>query len=226
MFCTKCGSIVPEAAAFCRECGQPVSGQPIPPEGAVPLVATDVFASPPAAAAQAVGTLPLIAVPNAVILPAPYAGFWLRFVAYVIDSAIVAVAFGVVVAIAIASVGLRFFRGFAPGLYDRPVNPFFPVATLGVILVLLPITILITWLYFALMESSQHQGTLGKMALGLLVTDLQGQRISFARASGRFFAKFITGLIPLFIGYLMAGFTEKRQALHDMIAGCLVLKRV
>jgi uncharacterized RDD family membrane protein YckC len=76
------------------------------------------------------------------------------------------------------------------------------------------------------MESSAHQGTLGKIALGLFVTDLQGRRISFGRASGRFFAKIITGLIPFFIGYIMAGFTEKRQALHDMIAGCLVLKKV
>jgi uncharacterized RDD family membrane protein YckC len=61
--------------------------------------------------------------------------------------------------------------------------------------------------------------------LGLFVTDLQGRRVSFARATGRFFSKIITGLIPFFIGYIMAGFTEKRQALHDMIAGCLVLKK-
>jgi uncharacterized RDD family membrane protein YckC len=57
------------------------------------------------------------------------------------------------------------------------------------------------------------------------VTDLQGRRITFARASGRFFAKIITGLIPLGIGYIMAGFTEKKQALHDMIASCLVLRK-
>jgi uncharacterized RDD family membrane protein YckC len=102
----------------------------------------------------------------------------------------------------------------------------FPAAMLGVIFVLLPITVVVTWLYFASMESSERQGTLGKMALGLFVTDMHGKRISFARASGRFFAKFITGLIPFFIGYIMAGFTEKKQALHDMIAGCLVLKKV
>jgi uncharacterized RDD family membrane protein YckC len=76
------------------------------------------------------------------------------------------------------------------------------------------------------MEASARQGTLGKIALGLFVTDLEGRRITFARATGRFFAKIVTGLIPFFIGYIMAGFTEKRQALHDMIAGCLVLKKV
>jgi uncharacterized RDD family membrane protein YckC len=75
------------------------------------------------------------------------------------------------------------------------------------------------------MESSRHQGTLGKMTLGLIVTDLQGRPIGFAVASGRYFAKIITGLIPLGIGYAMAGFTEKKQALHDMIASCLVLRR-
>jgi uncharacterized RDD family membrane protein YckC len=63
------------------------------------------------------------------------------------------------------------------------------------------------------------------MALGLTVTDLQGRRVTFARASGRFFSKLITGLIPLAIGYIMAGFTEKKQALHDMIASCLVLRK-
>jgi uncharacterized RDD family membrane protein YckC len=72
------------------------------------------------------------------------------------------------------------------------------------------------------MESSPLQATIGKLAVGLRVTDLQGQRISFGRATGRFFAKWLSGAI-LLIGYLMAGFTEKKQALHDRIAGCLVL---
>jgi uncharacterized RDD family membrane protein YckC len=73
------------------------------------------------------------------------------------------------------------------------------------------------------MESSSKQATLGKMALALKVTDLQGRRISFARATGRHFAKIISGMI-LLIGYIMAGFTERKQALHDMIAGTLVIR--
>jgi uncharacterized RDD family membrane protein YckC len=76
------------------------------------------------------------------------------------------------------------------------------------------------------MESSSYQGTLGKMALGLTVTDLEGRQISFGRATGRYFSKIITGFIPLGIGYAMAGFTEKKQALHDIIAGCLVLRKI
>jgi uncharacterized RDD family membrane protein YckC len=52
-----------------------------------------------------------------------------------------------------------------------------------------------------------------------------GRRVSFGRATGRHFAKIITNMVPAFIGYIMAGFTERKQALHDMIAGCLVLRR-
>jgi len=74
------------------------------------------------------------------------------------------------------------------------------------------------------MESSELQATLGKMALGICVTDKYGNRISFGRATGRHFAKIISSL-TLGIGYLAAAFTEKKQALHDIIAGCLVLKR-
>jgi uncharacterized RDD family membrane protein YckC len=75
-----------------------------------------------------------------------------------------------------------------------------------------------------LMESSAKQATVGKMALGLVVTDLNGNRITFARATGRYFGKALSSLI-LHIGYLMAGFTPKKQALHDIIAECLVVKQ-
>jgi len=74
------------------------------------------------------------------------------------------------------------------------------------------------WLYEAGMESSSKQATLGNMALAVKVTDLHGRRISFAPATGQHFAKILSGMI-LLIGYIMAGFTERKQALHDMIAG-------
>jgi uncharacterized RDD family membrane protein YckC len=79
-----------------------------------------------------------------------------------------------------------------------------------------------SWLYHTWMESSRYQATLGKMALGIIVTDLYGNRISFARANGRFFGKWISGMV-MNVGYLMAAFTEKKQALHDILAGCLVV---
>ncbi|MFK0735298.1 MAG: RDD family protein [Gloeotrichia echinulata GP01] len=84
--------------------------------------------------------------------------------------------------------------------------------------------IVIAWLYYALLESSDQQATLGKQALGIIVTDLEGNKISFGRATGRYFSKWISSLI-FAIGYIMAAFTEKKQALHDIIAGTLVVKK-
>ena len=80
------------------------------------------------------------------------------------------------------------------------------------------------WLYFAIMESSSSQATFGKKALGIKVTDLQGNRISFGNATGRYFGKFISFII-LGTGYLMVAFTEKKQGLHDKMAGCLVVNK-
>jgi uncharacterized RDD family membrane protein YckC len=84
---------------------------------------------------------------------------------------------------------------------------------------------MMSWIYYALLESSVWQATIGKKLLGLKVTDLAGNRISFARASGRFFGKILSGMI-LGIGFLMAGFTQRKQALHDILAGCLVLRQL
>ena len=83
--------------------------------------------------------------------------------------------------------------------------------------------LVVAWLYYALQESSAAQATLGKRAIGLRVTDLEGRRISFARATGRFFAKIPSALF-LLIGFLMQPFTARKQALHDIVAGTLVLK--
>ncbi len=80
------------------------------------------------------------------------------------------------------------------------------------------------WLYFAGMESSAKQGTLGKLALGIKVTDTAGMPIGFGRATGRHFGKILSTLIVL-IGFIMAGVTERKQALHDLLAECLVVNR-
>ncbi len=80
------------------------------------------------------------------------------------------------------------------------------------------------WLYHTAMESSRYRATLGKLAMGSIVTDLNGNRISFARANGRFFGKWISSAV-FNIGYLVAAFTEKKQALHDILAGCLVIQK-
>ncbi len=80
------------------------------------------------------------------------------------------------------------------------------------------------WLYFALMESSPKQATLGKMALRLIVTDLNGERVTFGRASGRYWGMILSAF-TLGIGFFMCGWTQKRQCLHDILSGCLVLKK-
>lgn len=80
------------------------------------------------------------------------------------------------------------------------------------------------WLYWAGMESSARQATIGKQTMNIYVTDIFGQRISFMRATGRYFAKILSGLIFL-IGYFMAGFTARKQALHDILANTLVIDR-
>ena len=80
------------------------------------------------------------------------------------------------------------------------------------------------WLYEAFMTSSEWQATVGKRVMSVVVTDLNGSRMSFARATGRHFAKYISVFL-LGIGFLIAAFSEKKQALHDMIAETLVIKR-
>jgi uncharacterized RDD family membrane protein YckC len=214
MYCSKCGTAIAQGAVFCSSCGQPVG----PP-----------FASAPSAPVS--GTpVPPIPGPYSGVSPAPrfpqsaYAGFWLRVVAHLIDGLLAGIAFAIVFLAGIAAVGIGYFKDLIRET-NNPEDILTP-GLLAIIFLLCAISIVMMWIYYALMESSSHQGTLGKMALGLIVTDLEGRRINFARASGRYFAKIITGLIPLGIGYMMAGFTEKKQALHDMIASCLVLRKV
>jgi uncharacterized RDD family membrane protein YckC len=87
-----------------------------------------------------------------------------------------------------------------------------------------PVLFVVGWLYFAIMESSEKQATLGKMALNIIVTDMEGKRISFGKATGRYFAKILSAII-LYIGFLMVAFTDKKQGLHDMLANTLVLNK-
>lgn len=154
-----------------------------------------------------------------------YAGFWKRFVAYLIDSIIISVASGILLIPFLAVIGLGVFSLHDADLsYDSDTAIGFIIAMIAGYLVLIAGLAVAGWLYFALMESSSQQGTLGKMALGIKVTDMNGGRISFGRATGRYFAKFISSL-TLCIGYMMAGFTQQKQSLHDIVAGCLVIHK-
>jgi uncharacterized RDD family membrane protein YckC len=216
MFCSSCGAQTADGSAFCGACGRPMVGYSL---GAA--------ATPAAAAAYAGGdAVALAGVPESA--SRAYAGFWLRFVAHVIDSLLFSVVVVVLGAIVVGFIGIgsirEQFEEMGRGVNQQ--NPAFPAFLIVMIFTLVLCGLIIGWLYYAGMESSEHQGTLGKMALGLLVTDINGQRVSFGRASGRYWAKLITGMVPLYIGFIMAGFTEKKQALHDMIASCLVLRKV
>jgi uncharacterized RDD family membrane protein YckC len=98
------------------------------------------------------------------------------------------------------------------------------VALAGSMMLLVAIAFVGQWLYFALFESGAMQATPGKRALGLKVVDDDGARIGFGRASGRFFGKIVSGAV-FYIGFLMVGFSERKQALHDMMANTLVVFR-
>lgn len=87
----------------------------------------------------------------------------------------------------------------------------------------IPIGAIFTWLYYALAESSPKQATPGKILMGIKVTDLQGDKISFLKASIRFWLK-ILSFFTILIGYIMAAYTKKKQTLHDKISKCLVIK--
>jgi uncharacterized RDD family membrane protein YckC len=144
----------------------------------------------------------------------PYGGFWIRFVAFVIDA--IAVGIVTVPGSTLIAVVLS-VAGSAVAMPDMGVHAVRFIASAA-------FSVVVNWIYEASLESSSYQATLGKMALGLKVTDLEGRRISFARATGRHFAKIISGM-TLLIGYIIAGFNARKQALHDMIAGTLVRRQ-
>jgi uncharacterized RDD family membrane protein YckC len=144
------------------------------------------------------------------VQPPAYAGFWWRFLAYLVDAALMSVVF--------LPLGVIVGMGLAASSGD--VNSqLFPAINFG----LNGFEILLMWLYYAFFESSSWQGTIGKKVVGLRVTDMNGNRTSFRRATGRYFGMILSGMI-CFIGWLMIAFTEKKQGLHDLLAGTLVVK--
>ncbi|WP_156645425.1 RDD family protein [Lentibacillus sp. JNUCC-1] len=147
-----------------------------------------------------------------------YAGFWMRFAAYMID--------GVILAIPMMIIG---FIGFFIGaILIEMTNPYmtayeYDSAMTGIVIIIYLIAGILGVLYFAGMHASKWQGTVGKKVVGIKVINEDGGRISFLKGVGRYFALFISGMI-FYIGFIMAGFTSKKQALHDMMAKTLVVK--
>jgi uncharacterized RDD family membrane protein YckC len=211
VYCSKCGAAMADGAAFCSACGQAFS---------VAVIAARARGMDAVAAVPAYAGVPAIA---AAVPRVEYAGFWLRVLAFFIDNVVIAVGIFAVVIPLIFLTGLGAFLSHIRSEEDlNDAGPFFII---GVIFLAATASLVVTWLYHALLESSEWQATLGKKALGMVVTDMAGRRVSFGRATGRHFGKIITNMVPLFIGYFMAGFTARKQALHDMLAGCVVLRR-
>lgn len=218
IYCNRCGAQNSALAKFCSNCGTPFTTD------AASATATPAGINPsPQGPAQP--SSPPLTVPTAYAAPVPppmyvsptgatrYGGFWIRFVAVIIDAIVVGLVTGPV----------SLIIGIVLGLAGHAVSMPNEGAQLASFVITFAFSTLASWIYEAALESSKYQATLGKMALGLKVTDLEGRRISFLRATARHFAKILSGLI-LMIGFIMAGFTERKQALHDMIAGTLVVR--
>lgn len=132
-----------------------------------------------------------------------YAGFWRRVLAYLIDGTILGGVGGIVTL----------------GVYTVAPTDLQSLANIS------PVSAAIAWAYFALLESSPARGTLGKLALNLFVGDKHGDPITFWRASARYYLKMLSWL-TLGLGFVLAGFTPRKRALHDMLAGTVVLRNV
>lgn len=161
---------------------------------------------------QSPGVIPAIS-ELAALPPRPgFAGFWLRAVACIIDTILIVTIF-ILVASFFPSTFEKLLPTNSTSFLDMPRPAPLVIAILAGL----------GCLYYSVFEASSWQATPGKRILRLYVTDLNGQRITFGRAVIRNLARQISGIF--FIGYFIAGFTEKKQALHDFIASCLVLRR-
>jgi uncharacterized RDD family membrane protein YckC len=200
MYCHKCGAQNDDQAAFCDKCGAALTNMR-------PMVSATAAPSPTSPES---GPAPPL-YPAAV----EYAGFWKRLAAALIDGILLIGTYFV----------LTFLFSFVYYSVTGDDEEEMSDATATVIGYTAGAAVaMLGWLYYAFMESSAKQATLGKMALGIMVTDGQGRRVSFARATGRYFGKIISNII-LYIGYIMIAFTAKKQGLHDIMADCLVVKK-
>jgi len=198
--CEKCGAEIPEGTSYCAQCGTPVNvGQlgavSVPPNAS----SAEVISSPPDASAS----------PARLLL----AGFWRRAVAYLIDTILISLVFGFVASL-YPSAFLKFPDAAVTSLSSLP-----QLTPAG-----WAITITANWLYYTVFEASGWRATLGKRVMRLYVADMNGRPLTFGRAAARNGAKLISSLTFL-VGYLLAGFTKWKQALHDILTSCLVLRR-
>ncbi len=148
-----------------------------------------------------------------IVTPESYSGVWRRFIAWCIDRTIINLS------LFLLSVPLLFMTSVAGMMMFPMVLPMSGLVGIG----LGGVWLFADWLYFAAFESSSRGATIGKKWMGVRVTDADGNRLSFGRASLRYFSKILSAL-PMMLGFVMAFFTEKKQALHDLIAGTIVVR--
>jgi uncharacterized RDD family membrane protein YckC len=197
IYCNRCGSKSACDAQFCQSCGESL-------QAAVATSVARLGAQPRRAYASS----------SAPTVTVRFAGFWIRVVASLLDLCIGFAGF----------LPIRMLLGSTTTLLG--VSWQMPTSRIHFIsrMVRIGFAILLNWLYRAGMESSNVQGTLGKLAVQIKVTGLDGNRISLGRATARHFAKVLSA-IALGVGYLMVGFTPRKQGLHDRLAGTLVQYR-
>jgi uncharacterized RDD family membrane protein YckC len=151
------------------------------------------------------------------------AAFWKRVVAFVIDLAIVVALFSLLIYAVNSLLALPVeYASILETGFPLKITPYIEEHFFEIVILYSLIKLTVVFPYFTLLESSRLQATLGKLLCGMKVNDLSGHRISFLRATGRFFGKILSGQI-LLIGYLMAAFTKRKQSLHDLLAGTVVV---
>jgi len=228
--CARCGVPAAFGASFCAHCGTPLAAPdqsaravpyaggpyapapaPMPYVGGYPNTGGYPVGMPaPTWQAPAAGMTIAMPAPTALgnVLVAPYAGFWLRLAAFVLD------VFGLVVIYTVVYIIGLIVIGQSNAAPDEAIQTRLQLTR--VLLIATP------WLYYTVAESSRHQGTFGKRMIGLRVVDEAGRRISFARANGRFWSKQLSAL-TCGVGYVVCAFTQRKQALHDLMSGCYVV---
>lgn len=150
-----------------------------------------------------------------------YAGFWRRVGAALIDSLFIAILSAVFCGIV---AGILFLIVKSNAVSGNVGDAKSDLVGYGSIALFVAGPLLISWLYFAKLESSARRATFGKETMKICVTDVDGNRLSFGRASARYFAKLLSA-IPAYIGFLMIAFTAKKQGLHDIIASSVVVAK-
>ena len=198
MYCNQCGKEASDNDRFCNACGTALSGS-ASADDSRPIY-NDNSKLPPV-------------INKSFSDDFVYAGFWWRFLAYLIDAIILSIGYWLV----------AFVFGFNGWLFLGADYKYWAAAGVTLVVIYSVLSFIAPWLYYALMESAKFQGTIGKWALKMRVVDEDGKKITFSRATGRYFAKILSSL-TLGIGYIMVAFTERKQGLHDILARTIILK--